>query len=792
MKEFQKNNQEIIFEDNDKINLKEEFDKYVYYWRWFVLALCISFCCAYYYIKKTPPLYNASAYIMIKDNLKSGISDELKAVSDLGIVGNNSTNNPENEIFIIKSRKIVSRVVDSLELNISYFDEQGRNAIEAYKNSAIKVDFLNDNTINSIIDTSFVVSFTEKNRFSIKDSEGEILKSAYFDEIITSDNLGSFKITKNLLDKDIDTDQKDILVVVRPKKNVVSSYASRIIVSAVSEFSSILKLEIKDANKSKAEDILNELIKQYNLDALIDKNEISKKTKEFIEERLQNMSVELGVIQDKLKDFKTDFGISGFSKQAEIAFESISSYDEVIVRLKTQLTLVEWAENDLKKHTKSYEILPENLGFSDEITSKAINEYNQLVLEQQRLRIKAGDKNPSLVLLQNRIQVLRENVYRNLENLKSSINIQLNKSLKESKVAQTKVAQIPLIERGMIDIQRQKAIYSELYSYLLRKKEETAISLAVTVSNAKIIDVAYSSDGSISPKKKIIYLIALVVGLIIPFLLIYLKFILDTKIHNRKDIESNLNIPYLGDIPNSVSLEKIIVKKETRTSTAEAFRLLRANLSFMLPKTGANSKGKTIFITSTISGEGKSFVSLNLAATMALTNKKVLLLGLDLRAPKITDYLELPDRKGVTNYILDDKLTLKELIFNVSDIDNLDIISSGLIPPNPSELLLNDRVKNLLEIAKNEYDFIIVDTAPVSLVSDTLLIGDLADMFLYVTRANYLDKRMLIVPETLYKEKKLPNMAIVLNSTDSSRGYGYGYGYIEKEKKSFYKRILGK
>lgn len=790
MKEFQENNQEIIFEDNDKINLKEEFDKYIYYWRWFVLALCISFCCAYYYIKITPPQYNSSAYIMIKDNLKSGISDELKAVSDLGIVGNSSTNNPANEIFIIKSRKIVSRIVDSLELNVSYFNYEETKTTEAYKSSAIKINFLDEKNLHKLIDTAFVVSFAAKDRFSIKNSEDEILQSAHFDEIIISEKLGNFKITKNLSVTENKTNQEDILVVIKPIKKVVSNYAARINVSAISDFSSILKLEINDINKPKAEDILNELIKQYNLEALRDKNEISKKTKEFIEERLQSMSVELGLIQDKLKDYKTEFDISGFSQQAEIDFESISDYNAKIVKLKTQLTLIEWAENDLKKHTQNTEILPENLGFSDEITSKAIQDYNTLILEKQRLQIKAGDKNPSLIILQNRIQVLRQNLFRNLENLKASIEIQLRKMLKESEVAQAKIAQIPLKERGIIDIQRQKAIYSELYSYLLRKKEETAISLAVTVSNAKIIDVAYSSDNSISPKKNIIYLIALLAGLIIPFLIIYLKFLLDTKIHNRKDIENNLNIPYLGDIPNSESSEKIIVKTEARTSTAEAFRLLKANLSFMLPKTDANSMGKVIFITSTISGEGKSFISLNLAATIALTNKKVLLLGLDLRAPKITDYLELPDRKGVTNYILDDKLTLKELIFNVPDIKNVDIISSGLIPPNPSELLLNDRVKNLLEIAKKEYDFILVDTAPVSLVSDTLLIADLADMFLYVTRANHLDKRMLIVPETLYKEKKLPNMAIVLNGTDSKRGYGYGYGYIEKEKKSFYKRIF--
>jgi capsular exopolysaccharide synthesis family protein len=266
---------------------------------------------------------------------------------------------------------------------------------------------------------------------------------------------------------------------------------------------------------------------------------------------------------------------------------------------------------------------------------------------------------------------------------------------------------------------------------------------------------------------------------------------LDTKIHNRKDIEDNLNIPYLGDIPHSDSNEKVIVNNETRTSSAEAFRLLRTNLNFMLPNSSEQEKGKTIFITSTISGEGKSFVSINLAATLALTNKKVLLVGLDLRAPKITDYLQISDRKGVTNYILDDKLNIDDIKFTIPKVENVDFIVSGLIPPNPSELLSNPKIKEFFETVKNDYDYIIADTAPISLVADTLLVADLADLFIYVARANHIDKRMLIVPKTLYKEKKLTNMAIVLNDTDTSRGYGYGYGYVEKDKKPLYKRIFG-
>ena len=490
------------------------------------------------------------------------------------------------------------------------------------------------------------------------------------------------------------------------------------------------------------------------------------------------------------KNYKTENSISGYGPEAQIVLESNSEYQAKVNKLKTQLSIIKWAQEEISSQLYNNEVLPANLGFTDQTIAKAVSEFNQLVLEKNKLQRFAGPQNPNFLALDNQIKVLKEKLQASLNNYSKSIQIQISEIGIEANKVKSKVDKIPLLERGMIDIERQKIIYSELYSYLLKKKEEVAISLAITVPNAKIIDVAYSSDIPVSPQKHIIYLIALLAAIFVPFLLIYIKLLLDNKLHNRKDIEANLDIPYLGDIPISISSNGIIVNREARTSTAEAFRLLRTNLSFMLPKSKSEQKGKTIFITSTISGEGKSFVSINLAATIALTNKKVLVLGLDLRAPKITDYLNISDKKGVTNFILDDDLQIDELKFNSPLVKNVDFISSGLVPPNPSELLLNKRLNNLLEIVKNDYDFIIVDTAPISLVTDTLLVADSADMFLYVTRANYLDKRMLIVPKTLYKEKKLPNMAIVLNGTDTRGGYGYGYGYVEKEKKSLYKKIF--
>jgi tyrosine-protein kinase Etk/Wzc len=791
MKEFQGYNQEFSFDNTDKIDIRTEIDKYRVYWMWFVIGIFIALSTAYFYLKYSPPQYSASAFIMITDNLKSGISEELKAVADLGIVGTGSTNNPENEIFIIKSRKIVGTMVDSLELNISYFEEGRVNTIETYGNSSIKLKFINKDALYYSLDTAFVVSFLENSKLHVKNTEGEVLKEIHFNEIIESKELGDFKIIRNTLNKKSTYDLQDVFVVIKPRKEVISEYASRIEITSINEDSSILHLNVIDPNKIKAEKILDELIRQYNLDAVIDKNIVSNKTKDFIEERLQSVGLELGLIQDSLKEYKTEFGISGSPKEAELVITAISVKDAVIIQLETKLNLINWAGQLVAKQSEEDKILPTNIGFTDEINSESINVINQLILEKNKLRQTVGDKNPNLIALEDRIGVLKQNLKQNFNNLKVSTEIQLRRAKEEAKTGQGKITKIPLIERGIVDIQRQKIIYSELYSYLLKKKEEIAISLAVTVPNAKIIDVAFSSDIPVSPNKKIIYLIAIAAGLLLPFLVIYIKMLLDTKFHNRKDIEDILSIPYLGDIPHSEGADKVIVKKDTRTSTAEAFRILRTNLNFMLPKTSDGPRGKVIFLTSTIPAEGKSFVSINLAATLALTNKKVLLLGLDLRAPKITEYLGVSDGKGITNYILDDTLQVNDIKFTTPEVENVDFISSGLIPPNPSELLSNIRVKELFEIVKKDYDFVIADTAPMSLVTDTLLISEFADIFLYVARANFLDRKMLIIPKMLYNEKKLPNMAIVLNDTDSERGYGYGYGYIQSKKKPFYKRPFG-
>ena len=394
---------------------------------------------------------------------------------------------------------------------------------------------------------------------------------------------------------------------------------------------------------------------------------VSEKTKDFIEDRLNSVGVDLATVQDNVKNYKTKFGITGLSTEGEIALQEVSRNNEKIVKIKSQLNLANWIQKKLKKESKENDVLPTNLGFTDVSITSSIERYNELVLKKNKLLITAGLKNPQLLDIQRQILTLNRNLLSSLNNLTKSLEIQLQQLNVESNKTNSNIANIPLIERGMIDIERQKEIYSELYSYLLKKKEETAISLAVTVPNAKIIDFAYGSDIAVSPRMKIIYLAALLLGLIVPFIIVYLKNLLDTKIHSRKDIEDLTSVPFIGDVPHSETDDKIVIGNDSRTSTAEAFRLIRTNLDFMLTS-NFEGIGKKIFITSTTSGEGKSFISINLAAALSLSNKKVLLLGMDLRAPKVTEYLGIPERKGITNFITDDNLTLNDVKFSIPEI----------------------------------------------------------------------------------------------------------------------------
>ena len=779
-------------EENDSLNILEEIKKYLRHWKLFLLMVSISLGVAFLKLRYSTPIYSISSSILIKDNKNAGISTELAAFEDLGIVGGISANNPDNEIEILKSRNILGKVIDSLQLNVSYFTEGRVSTSERYKEDS-PIFFVKTGVFNKSNSNSFIVKIVDSINYEFVGIDGDLISSHAFGESVTIDNK-TFIVESNKNKKP--KEEEIVIVKITSRDLLINRLKKDINITQLNDKSSVLILKLNSSVIQKAEDALNELVKQYNLDAVSDKNQISQNTKDFIDDRLRKIKSDLFLIDDKVKDFKDSKDITGLSEEFSLTLGTLKETNQRISLVRTQISLVNWIKDLLVEKSTTDQMLPTSLGFEYSSITDGINNFNELILLRDKASINAGPQNPILMQLESQIESAKSNLLSSLSPILKSLDIQLKDLNNEANTVLSRVKSIPSTERGFIDIAREQEIIASLYQYLLKKKQETEISLAVTVPNAKIIDVAYGSKIPIAPNRQIIYLGALVIGLLLPFGFVFIRNFLDNKVYSKNDISNTISVPFLGSIPTSDEIKTLIVTSGERTPISEAFRLIRANLNFIIPK--INKGSKTIFVTSTTSGEGKSFISINTASALALSGNKVLLMGLDFRAPKINKYLNIPEKKGITNFITDSKLIFDELKFKIPNIESLDILSSGVIPPNPSELLTTDRVEALFLEVKQKYDFIVVDTAPVNLVSDTLLIAKYADMFMYVVRANYSDKRSLVVPEELYKENKLPNIAIVLNDVDSRRdgygygGYGYGgYGYGATEvKKPWYRRIF--
>lgn len=776
---------------NREFQLRNFIDHYLVHWKWFVIGLFTSLTIAYIYLRYTTPQFKATATILVKDEKKGGMLSELSAFADMGIESG-LKNNVDNEIEILKSRTLIENTVKKLHLNISMFIKGNIIYTEMFDKTPIEIQFIpkspqfSDSNITlqflEISDTSFQLenklqNETSKNNFLNKNDfqYGELISTQNWNLIITKNASKLFKVNN-----------REITIQVNAIDDVVDSFRSRLNVNPLSKTSSVVELSLIDPVYEKAEIFLDNLIQIYNQDAITDKNQISENTSKFIAERLSLITRELDGVEQDVESFKKTNNLTDIDSEAKLFIEGSNSYDKKAVDTEIQLNVVNSMLDYIKKSSAT-DLLPTNLIVGQEDASGIINMYNELVLDRNRILKSATVANPTVLKMDQQIASLKQSLYSSLDQLKSTLLIQKRNIGSQKGIMDTKIGKIPVQERQFKIIARQQKIKEELYLYLLQKREETAISLSATEPNARVIDAAKAAHIPVAPKKKIVFLVALLIGILIPFGIIYLIDLLDTKIKSRLDLEGKTNIPYLGDIPTSAANTQII-KSESRTSSAEALRIIRTNLEFMLNKVPEN-QAKTLFLTSTFSKEGKTFVSINLAATFALSGKKVLLIGMDIRNPKLDDYVTLPDQ-GLTNYLSHNDATLENLIIKQKGYENFHILPAGIIPPNPAELLLSKKVEELFKTVKAQYDYIIVDTAPVSLVTDTLLIAKYADCFLFVIRANYLEKRMLHIANDLYLEKKLPNMCLLLNDTDSTKGYGYGYGYgIKSRKKPWYKKI---
>jgi len=568
---------------------------------------------------------------------------------------------------------------------------------------------------------------------------------------------------------------RNISAIVSQPFGVAKGYQWAINVEPTSKTTSVAVVSLMNTNIQRGQDFINKLIEMYNRNTNNDKNEVAEKTKEFINERIKIINEELGSTEDKLEAFKRNAGLTNIGSDAQLAVEGNAEYERKRVENGTQINLIRDLTKYISNPLNEYEVLPANIGLSDNGLTTQIGRYNELIFERKRLLRTSTENNPMIVNLDTSIRAMKANVQAAIDGTLQGLLIVKADLDREAGRFSRRISDAPGQERQYVSIARQQEIKAGLYLMLLQKREENAITLAATANNAKIIDEPMAEGGPVSPKPKMIYMIALVLGVGLPVGIIFLISLTRFKIEGRADVEKLTCVPVVGDIP--VADEKqgsIAVFENQNTLMSETFRNIRTNLQFML------SHGqKVILVTSTVSGEGKSFVSSNLAVSLSLLGKKVVIVGLDIRKPGLNKVFNIPRKeRGITQYLSDSEKDLMEII-QPSDLSkNLYILPGGTVPPNPTELLARDGLEKAIEILKTNFDYVILDTAPIGMVTDTLLIGRVADLSVYVCRADYTRKAEYTLINELANNKKLPNLCTVINGLDlQKKKYGYYYGY---------------
>lgn len=771
--------------EEEEIDFLTVFRKYGRHWKWFVFSVFGFLLLGYLYIQYTPSLYQRSTTIFIDDKESGGLNSEISAFEDLGGLGGNKTS-VINEMGVLRSLKLMETVVEKLKFNVSYFEEGYLIQEELYAAEVpFNVNFFVADSIFHHLDTSVVIHPISKHKFSLESEDGFFTQEYEFGKNIFT-KFGQINVTPN---QDIEF-EKDVEVRINPLRDVANAYLQKLDIQPQDKKSSLIVLTLVGPIQSKVDDLLDELVFQYNLDGIEYKKLITENTDRFINERINDISVELSDVDKGVEDFKTKNDLTDMAYEANLVLSTDTEVDRKIMDLTTQIQLVDYVSDHMQNNKD--DLIPANLGIQDNSTSQNTLDYNRLLLERNRIIKSSSKMNPTVINLDAQISNLRQSIEQSLSNFRSSLSFSLNEARNQKYRLNAKRKIAPQQEREFQDIKRKQQIIETLYLYLLEKREENAIALGMPVPKAKVIDKANGLKIPVSPLPMLIYPVSLLLGLLLPFVLLTVRNLLDNKVHSAEEVEKIIHAPILGDIPLIKNKKNYIVQPDDKSGLAESFRLLRTNMSFMIPKSGFN-KASTVFVTSTIGGEGKTFVSLNLAMVLSAAGKKVLWIGADLRKPKIEGFLKGAMPKfGLSNFLSEPELDFEEVVAQ-NERFSFDFIVSGQIPPNPSELLSNLRFEELMLQVKQAYDYVIVDTPPVSLVTDTLLMSDQADLFIYVVRANFVEKELLKTGKSIFEHKRLPNMALLINATDDKKrgyGYGYGYGHETKIREPWYKKVF--
>lgn len=767
-------------------------------WYWVVLSALLCLMAAFVYLRYKEPVYSASMKVLVKDaEQKNRGFSGMMALDEMGLMSN--SNGFDNELEIIRSVAVAKRVVRHLKLYVSYFQEGRVIDRDLYKNSPVLVD-LDETRLEQLsrplymelvgspsgyqLEMFFDEEDSKKVTYSTSLKEFPTTIDTKYGTLLFQRNPIYEAQTMSLQEADTEDAEQEhfgkLKITIYPLKDMARSYAKRLSAAPTSKTTTVANVGILDTKKARALDYLRELVKCYNEDANEDKNEVALRTEEFIDERLAKIRAELDETEGGMEAYKKDNELINLSNDATSALTNYTNYQKERVEMQTQLALVKSLIEYMDSPQNYHQIIPANLGLSNASLVKMITEYNELVLKRNRFLKGSSEENPMVLQISRQISDMWPSIRTNMGNIYENMETQRKSIDEQYKLYSNRIAQTPTQERVLTNIDRQRNLKSDLYLTLLQKREENYIQLYSTASKARVIDEPIIS-GKVSPKSKIVLLAALVLGCCMPIGILICLSLLRFKIGGREDVEQLTKLPILADIPKCATVgdaaSPIAVRENRNDMIEEAFRGLRTNMNFVL-----KPSEKVIMVTSCIPGEGKTFVATNLAMSLALLNKKVLIIGLDIRKPRLVNLFGLKaDKRGIVNFLNSEEPDfhlLEEQITPSGVNKNMYVLPAGIIPPNPSELLSSSLLNSGIEYLSTKYDYIILDTPPIGLVSDTLTIGQCASATLLVARADYSPKSNFTLINQIVTDNKLPKCSIVLNSIDmTKRKYGYYYGH---------------
>jgi len=783
----------------NKTNTKEDsindiISGYTRYWFYFLISILLSGVLAAMFLRYANPIYSSSSTIIIKDEKSGGGAAELAALTDLSFFSNFSSSKIDSELTILESKTLIAAAVESLGLNVSYFNQGTFKTTELYQYKPFVVKFSNVSKTQVVPQLEIKIQKNQRFSLLVVDTETTIENAQFgeiyslpFADIVLLPNQSNASLLESFI-------EKNILVEYKTVESVASLFSLALELIHDGKNGEVVQLNLSSPKPLKAENFLNELVYQYNLDARKDKSQIAKKTAEFIDSRLEIITKELDTVERNKELFKTNNRLTDIDTEAALVLENSNEFSKRQVDLLANIEVVT-SYLTYVQNTSPFELLPTIIGTDSQNISVGITSFNALITERQKLLASSTISNPVVKNLELQIKDLKKTILRDIDNQIQSISSALSGLKNREEGLNNRLSKVPYQEKMFREILRQQNIKEELYLFLLKQREETAITLAVTSNKAKVVDSASTLKIPVFPNRLFVYLLAIILGIAVPFLIISLYNLLSTRIQSRKDVERvHATTAVVGEIPKLGRSDNELVKQNDNSILAESFRILRTNLQYLLVKGEKSNKHKKVIVTSTIKGEGKTFVAFNLALTLALTGKKVVLVGADIRNPQLQRYLpsSFKNNSGFTEYIIDESVKVSDITLQSEYNSNLSIVLSGAIPPNPAELLLQPRVDEFFNEIEGSFDYIIIDTAPSMLVTDTLLLNKHADTTVYVVRANYTDKKLLEFSYDAIQTKKLQNVALVINDvTMSNFGYGNKYGYTyTATKKTFWQKLF--